>query len=270
MRTSKVLTEKGHVLHILEEDGGWMRPRMIWRELGRVFGLGSSLNALRKNLQRCFEQSLVNREKKGVYHYRIADKGRKRLEIFKAKKIEESERIERRQSQVVKETRLAPDLHLPIVMAAAQLMHKHSIPDQRSDLPWIYLLTKRGNERNYLFYQLTQEQDRKEEYEKAQRRKSEKQLELTQNRQPTREAQMFLEGLELGRKIGKLEAEKKRFIYVQEIIHELLPNHLAENQKDAEIFQAILARHYLNRRWWDLLPRGYNSPVLPVRGPAGS
>lgn len=88
MIKDKAKTEKWQILRVLE-DGVLRNAYEIWIMHKNSFGLKPSLNALRKNLQRCFEQGLVCREKiEGSYCYRISEKGRERLRIVRAKKQE--------------------------------------------------------------------------------------------------------------------------------------------------------------------------------------
>ena len=79
-------TEKLHILAVLE-DGSWKSAYGIRSRLWKGFELLPRLNTLRKNLQRCLKQGLVERMKiEGCYHYRIKKKGRERLRIIRAKR----------------------------------------------------------------------------------------------------------------------------------------------------------------------------------------
>ena len=81
-------TEKLHVLAVLE-DGTLKNAYGIRSMLEKYFDLKPCLNALRKNLQRCFEQGLVRRVKiVGSYRYGISEKGRERLRLIRAKRQE--------------------------------------------------------------------------------------------------------------------------------------------------------------------------------------
>jgi DNA-binding PadR family transcriptional regulator len=85
----KVKTEKLHILYVLR-DGASRNAYAIQQALAKDFRLKPRLNTLRKNLQRCFRQNLVDREKSGAnYSYWITDRGKKRLLRVIAKRIEE-------------------------------------------------------------------------------------------------------------------------------------------------------------------------------------
>lgn len=88
----KAETEKLHVLAVLE-DGALRNAYEIGFGLEKSFDLKPKLNTLRKNLQRCFKQGLVTREKIGrSYYYRICRKGKERLRIIRAKWEEKFEK----------------------------------------------------------------------------------------------------------------------------------------------------------------------------------
>ncbi|UCE29755.1 MAG: hypothetical protein JSV85_03330 [Candidatus Bathyarchaeota archaeon] len=84
--SGKPKTEKLQILAVLE-DGYWKKPyRIRWR-LEKGFDLRPRLNTLRKNLQRCYKQGLVERRKiASSYFYRIKNRGRERLRIIRAKR----------------------------------------------------------------------------------------------------------------------------------------------------------------------------------------
>lgn len=86
MLSSKDITEKLHVLAVLEHSS-WKNAYGIRRMLWEWFVLNPHLNTLRKNLQRCYDQGLIEREKRGgSYHYRIMKRGRERLRRIRAKR----------------------------------------------------------------------------------------------------------------------------------------------------------------------------------------
>jgi len=74
----------------------------------------------------------------------------------------------------------------------------------------------------------------------------------------------WFQGFRLGLQLGE---QKGAIIAQGEFLRLLLKNHLSRKQKE-EAFQARRLCYYVNERWWDLLSPGYNSPPLPVRGPA--
>jgi len=80
-------TEKLHVLAVLE-DGVSRNAWEILVRLDEWFGLRSSVNALRKNLYMCLKQDLLERSKLlgGSYRYSITEKGKKRLELLRARR----------------------------------------------------------------------------------------------------------------------------------------------------------------------------------------
>jgi len=85
----KVETEKWHILYVLR-DGASKNAHAIYRALAKDFHLKPRLNTLRKNLQRCSKQDLVDREKSGAnYCYWITERGKRRLVRVIAKRIEE-------------------------------------------------------------------------------------------------------------------------------------------------------------------------------------
>lgn len=85
----KVKTEKWHILYVLR-DGASRNAYAILQALAKDFHLRPRLNTLRKNLQRCLKQDLVDREKSGAsYCYWITERGKKRLLRVIAKGIEE-------------------------------------------------------------------------------------------------------------------------------------------------------------------------------------
>lgn len=92
MSEGKAKTEKMHILAVLQ-DGSLENAHGISFRLEKSFGLKPKLNSLRKNLQRCVKQGIVERVKnRGSYHYEISEKGRKRLGIIKAKKVKDFEK----------------------------------------------------------------------------------------------------------------------------------------------------------------------------------
>ena len=73
-------------------------------------------------------------------------------------------------------------------------------------------------------------------------------------------SQGFEHGLKLGTMIGQLTTH----LQVQgRLLTSLMKNHLSRRRKEQETFQAR------PNDWWKFLPPGFNSPRLPVRGPAG-
>jgi len=69
------------------------------------------------------------------------------------------------------------------------------------------------------------------------------------------------------RDVGKLEAKSEQIISQGKLISSLLQDHLPRKQKDEDASHAIFMRHYINWRWWDILPPGSNRPLPPARGP---
>lgn len=86
---SEYRTEKLHILAVLE-DGSPKTSSEIGMKLAENFDLKPSLNALRKNLQRCCKQKIIFQERIGhKLVYRISEKGRNRLRIIRAPREEE-------------------------------------------------------------------------------------------------------------------------------------------------------------------------------------
>jgi len=89
----KMKTEKWHILYVLR-NGGFKNAHAIRQALAKDFGLKPRLNTLRKNLQRCLRQGLVDREKFGAsYCYTITERGKKRLSRMIAKIVKEFEKV---------------------------------------------------------------------------------------------------------------------------------------------------------------------------------
>ena len=85
----KVKTEKWHILYVLR-DGASRNAYAIQQALAKDFHLKPRLNTLRKNLQRCSRQGLVDREKSGAnYNYWITERGKRRLVRVIARIIKE-------------------------------------------------------------------------------------------------------------------------------------------------------------------------------------
>ena len=85
----KVKTEKLHILYVLR-DGASRNAYAIHQVLAKDFHLKPRLNTLRKNLQRCLKQGLLDREKSGAnYCYWITERGKKRLVRVIARIIKE-------------------------------------------------------------------------------------------------------------------------------------------------------------------------------------
>ncbi|UCC32905.1 MAG: hypothetical protein JSW53_03665, partial [Candidatus Bathyarchaeota archaeon] len=124
-----------------------------------------------------------------------------------------------------------------------------------------------------LFMLLKQEQNKKEEYkkryedEKRLREELEKQLKQVKDKHKSDMQKSYSKAIELGRKFGKVETNSELVISKQEPLELPQKRHL-KKQTQKEHFQAVLMRHYVNRRWWDLLPSKSKSPTLPFRGPA--
>lgn len=96
MRDIDVITEKLHVLAVLE-DGYFKDAGKVRFLLDEYFSLKPSKEAVRKHLERCFDQELVTRERRGrSYHYRISVKGRERLRRIRAKRQKQWEESQRR------------------------------------------------------------------------------------------------------------------------------------------------------------------------------
>lgn len=91
---NKINVEKFHILRVLE-DGSFLDAHEVRRRLRRVFGVDCKIDSLRKGLLRLCRQGLLAREKlegaRRSYHYRIREKGRKRLAIFRERKKQEPE-----------------------------------------------------------------------------------------------------------------------------------------------------------------------------------
>lgn len=80
----KQSTEKLHILAVLEK-GLPMNAIEIRYRLRKGFDLEPLLNTLRKNLKRCFDQGIVDRDKMmESYDYRITEKGLERLRRIRA------------------------------------------------------------------------------------------------------------------------------------------------------------------------------------------
>jgi hypothetical protein len=85
----KAKTEKWHILYVLRDDAS-KNAYAILQALAKDLLLKPRLNTLRKNLQRCLEQDLVDREKSGAnYSYWRTERGKKRLLRVIAKRIKE-------------------------------------------------------------------------------------------------------------------------------------------------------------------------------------
>ena len=96
---TKDRVEKLHVLAVLEKRKRGENARGVLALLVREFGFkfdkrDRALNSLRKNLNMCWKQGLVQRDKLlgRCYHYWISEKGRRRLSVIRARREREFER----------------------------------------------------------------------------------------------------------------------------------------------------------------------------------
>ena len=273
------VTEKVHVLAVLE-DGSFHDAHEVKALLEENFDLDSGLDAVRKHLERCFDQKLVTREKNGRrYRYRIIGKGRERLKRMRAKRRKETAVAHGKFTESVKLQRqikykdLIPHLLTPIKIAMANMISTNKIPAKCDDFDasfFLPLARRRREEGEYVLYRLEQEQKEKETYkkkyleEKLKREGLEKELE----RSRACELEAHKEGFRLGRKVGKLEAETHQVIKQGKNISSLLQERMLKKQKREEALQAILLRQSINCRWYDLLPRGSGNKLPLVEGPA--
>lgn len=268
------MTEKLHVLAVLE-DSSFKDAGQVKVLLKEYFNLKPSLDAVRKHLERCFDQELVTRKKIGrSYHYRISVKGRERLRRIRAKREKASEEsrgkfAESRESESPLGEQGKLDLALSLFNRAllvatsielCDVVPMRAIPTiQHETVPSISLLDlarKRREEGEYVFYLLEQERKEKERYKKGylEEKLKREELEKEHGRIKLDWQRGCLERFKLGRKFGKLEAEREQIILRRKLVSSLLQDRLSRKQKDEEAVHAILLRRCINWRWWDLLP----------------
>jgi len=176
--------------------------------------------------------------------------------------------------------KLIPYLPTHMVMTINNILYNMTIPTKRQEtdpeIDLLILLGRRREEREYAFYLLEQERKEKERYKRSYMEEKSKRLELERECERFKFQQLlrpgrggfqhgYSEGFKLGRKIGKLEAESSQIIQQGKLTSSLMRHRLSKKQKEKEAFHAILLRRHINWRWWDLLPRGSDNPLPPVR-----
>lgn len=264
---------KLHILLVLE-DGSLQDAHGVKSRLLKLLGLECKIDSLRKGLLRLYKQGLLRRQKMKLgrrsFHYWISEKGRQRLMILEARRKKTREVAF--DSLKTYEERCLIDRCIEFMIEQIISRWFAAKKPYTTDIDRIILfplLKERSDERDFLFNLLKQERNEKERYKRlyeeknAECHKLRQHLVVEENVHPS-----FMNRFKLAHSTVKMEVITDQRLSTGKIISPMLKERLARKQKEREHSHAILLRRYVNGRWWDLLPPGYNSRLPPVRGPA--
>lgn len=239
--------EKFHVLIALE-DGHARSASQVTHGLNEELRFNSHVNSVRKNLQRCYEQGIVRREKMGsCYRYSITPKGRERLKWTR----------KRKESKLKAHSSCAPaskNTQNEALLNETLMLKWHFLSAKPKQAP-VWLPTSSQGEAICIYLEYKKVDEKLKEYMELYETEKRKRVETEEHVKTLRRSVSdsywsgFWKGFESGRKYGKQDAIQEQ---LNAKVKELLSS-LSKGSRNSNSPLEINLSDWFNRDWHNWL-----------------